>query len=99
MAIISEELWRSRYDSDPNIIGRLISLNQLPFTVVGVAPGNFCGRLRGGIWIPYTMQPEFYGRGEDYFQKSDSSWLVVEGRLKSGYSQSGASTELTLIAS
>jgi predicted permease len=98
VAIMSEELWRHRYGADPNIVGRVINLNQYPFTIIGIAPADFPGRLRSGIWIPYTMQPEFY-RGEDYFQKSASPWLVVEGRLKPGYSRSAARNDLELIAS
>ena len=97
VAIMSEELWRHRYGADPNIVGRVINLNQYPFTIVGIAPADFPGRLRSGIWIPYSMQPEFY-RGEDYFQKSASPWFVVEGRLKPGYSRPAARNDLELIA-
>jgi predicted permease len=97
VAIISEELWKRQYAADPQILGRVLRINHHPFTVVGVAPAKFPGRLKDGVWIPYTMQPQFYN-GEDYFQKSNSPWLVVEGRLRPGYSRSDAQLELSLIA-
>lgn len=53
VAVISEELWRSRYAADPRILGGTIRLNRVPFTIVGVTPAGFSGRLRGpGIWVP-----------------------------------------------
>jgi predicted permease len=100
VAVIGEELWRQRFASDPQIIGKSIRLNRQPFTVVGVVPAHFSGRLAGpGIWIPYTMQPEFW-HGHDAFSKSDWydwAWLTVEGRLKPGYSRPDAQAELGLI--
>jgi predicted permease len=100
VAVISEELWRQRFSSDLGIIGKPIRLNRHAYVVVGVVPAHFSGRLEGpGIWIPYTMQPEFW-HGHDAFSKSDWygwAWLTVEGRLKPGYSRSDAQAELGLI--
>ena len=41
VAVISDRLWRSRYAADPNVIGRQLSLNATPYTVVGVMPQGF----------------------------------------------------------
>jgi putative ABC transport system permease protein len=38
ICVISDRLWRTRYGADPSIIGRQISLNDTPYTVVGVMP-------------------------------------------------------------
>ncbi len=87
VAIVSEEMWRSRFLSAPGIVGARIRLNQRVYTIVGVAPKNFPGRLRGGgIWIPYTMQPDFYA-GRDLFQEPETPWLYVEGRSTPGIHQ------------
>jgi predicted permease len=60
IAIISEELWRERYGSDPNILGKTIRLNELPFTVVGIMKAGL--RLpplpaAPGVWIPLGSDP------------------------------------------
>src|SRR5262249_50924804 len=47
VVILSEEIWRNRFGADPQIIGSVIKLNRQPFTVVGVTPARFSGRLRG----------------------------------------------------
>ena len=41
VAVISDRLWRTRYSADPSIIGRQLSLNDTPYTVVGVMPPKF----------------------------------------------------------
>jgi predicted permease len=98
VVILSEEIWRNRFGADPQIIGAVIKLNRQPFTVVGVIPARFSGRLRGpGIWIPYTMQPQFFG-GQNFFQETGAQWLTVEARLRAGRARSAAQAELDVIA-
>ena len=41
VAVISDRLWRTRYNADPAVIGRLLNLNDTPYTVVGVMPPGF----------------------------------------------------------
>ena len=41
VAVISDRLWRTRYGADPGILGRQLSLNETPYTVVGVMPSGF----------------------------------------------------------
>jgi predicted permease len=98
LVMISEELWKRDFSSDPAIVGRTVLLNHHPYTVIGIAPARFSGRLRGaGIWIPYTMEAHFFG-GADPFTDSSTPWLTIEGRLTPGYSRSRALTELSLLA-
>ncbi len=40
-AILSDGFWRRRYGADPSIVGRSITLNATPFTVVGVLPASY----------------------------------------------------------
>jgi len=95
--IIGEELWRSRFFGNAGIIGSRIRLNRRPFQVVGVAPARFAGRLRGpGIWIPYTSASPFFA-GRDLFQEPDVPWLIVEGRLRPGFSRADAEREINAI--
>ena len=41
IAVISDDLWRNRYSADPNIIGKPLSFNDTPYTIVGVMPPKF----------------------------------------------------------
>ena len=99
VVVVSEEIWRSRFGGDPNILGTTIKLRRQPFTVVGIVPERFAGRLRGrGIWIPYTMQAAVFS-GQDWFGNSAALWLTIEGRLQPGQTRESARAELSVIAS
>src|ERR1700752_2950965 len=49
VAVISYRLWQTRYGGNPSIVGQTISLNKLPFTVIGVTPPVFQG-TQTGFW-------------------------------------------------
>jgi predicted permease len=55
--VISDGLWRDRFDANPSIIGRTVSINHRLFTVIGVAPRGFAG-IFGGLaeaaWVPLS---------------------------------------------
>ncbi|HVC47689.1 MAG TPA: ABC transporter permease [Terracidiphilus sp.] len=55
--VLSDSLWRERFDANPAIVGRVVSINRHTFTVVGVAPAEFAG-IFGGIaesaWLPLS---------------------------------------------
>ncbi|PYT22794.1 MAG: hypothetical protein DMG57_34110 [Acidobacteria bacterium] len=65
VALLSEEIWRNRFAADPHILGRVVTLNRHAFTVVGVAPAHFSGRVNNArIWVPYTMQSQLVSGGD-----------------------------------
>jgi len=98
VVLIGEEVWKSQFGSDPNIVGRKLRINHAPFTVTGVLPAGFSGRIRGpGIWIPWTMQRQFY-QNADLFHMDSTEWLTVEGRLMPGRTRAQAQSELAVIA-
>jgi len=97
VAVVAEELWRTRFGGDDRIVGRAISLNGFDFTVVGIIKAGFAGQLRGPIWIPYTMQARFYA-GRDLFREPKVPWLIMIGRLRPGVSRAVASAELNVLA-
>jgi predicted permease len=55
--VLSDALWRDRFASDANVIGRTVLINRHPFSVIGVAPKGFSG-IYGGMaefaWIPLS---------------------------------------------
>ncbi len=109
VVILSEHLWRTRFASDSNIIGRQISLNGFGFTVVGVMPKNFTGTevgLNRELWLPLStyrlLNPPGTARtvdpGPSRFDNRDTHWLAVFARLKPDISRESAGSELTEIA-
>jgi predicted permease len=97
VAVISEELWQARFHADPEIIGKQIHLNRRPFTVIGIAPRDFSGRLRGrGVWLPYTAEPLIVPA--DFFQMHARRWLWLEGTMKPSVTRPQLAAELNVLA-
>ncbi|MGH9521230.1 MAG: ABC transporter permease, partial [Terriglobales bacterium] len=97
VAIVSEELWRERFGSDPQILGKTILVNRIPFTLIGITPLEFSGRLRGpGLWVPLSAQARLT---TSYFSQPDlapSLWL--EGRIRPGMTRAELASELKVLA-
>ncbi|HSS19139.1 MAG TPA: ABC transporter permease [Pyrinomonadaceae bacterium] len=109
VVVLSEHLWRTRFNSDGAIVGRQVSLNGFSFTVIGVAPKNFIGTEVGldrDLWVPLAMHPVLNtpdsSRAADpianRFTERRSHWLAVFARLKPGVSREQAGDELTTVA-
>ena len=62
VAVVSHSLWQTKFNSDPTLVGRTLTLNGLPFTVIGIAPEGFKGTfsLAGAdrVWIPLGMKDQ-----------------------------------------
>ncbi|HKQ73672.1 MAG TPA: ABC transporter permease [Blastocatellia bacterium] len=101
VAVISHGLWRRRFGADPAAIGRIVSLNGRPFTVVGVAPAEFTGTARGtvnDVYVPAMMQTEAQPGRNSKLNDRGSGWLRLIGRLKPNASRQQAQTALTTLA-
>jgi predicted permease len=94
-ALVSYGLWKRRYASDPSIVGRSMTLNDRPFTIVGVAPksfdfgGVFSPGNRIDVYLPMPLTPE---------TNSVGNVLAVIGRLKPGVTIQAARTEFKTLA-
>ncbi|PYK22797.1 MAG: hypothetical protein DME52_13860 [Verrucomicrobia bacterium] len=104
VVVISERLWKRRFNSDPQLIGKQLSLNGRNCTVVGLMPEQFqfpvpIFNLQGGtfgqkvdIWKPLAFTKN------DLESRGSRSWGVI-GRLKSGITLARAQAELDTIIS
>jgi predicted permease len=97
VAILSEPLWRSRYDANPRIVGQTIHLNALSFTVIGIVRSTDTNIRAGGVYVPYTAEPLFDGAGTSRLANPDEPWLEIAARLRPGYSRVDVEAELTSI--
>lgn len=92
VALLGHSLWEGRFASDPSIVGRTITLDGKPFTVVGVLPETlaaFAGH--NGAFIPLAWTPAVYNK------RGSHPGLYAIGRLKPGVSLSQAREDLEAI--
>jgi putative ABC transport system permease protein len=92
VVMLGEGLWKSRYGADPSIVGRVIRINDVPTTVVGVMPE----RMKfpdADLWVPLSRLPGLAVRRRD-----ERFGMQAFGRLAPGVSPRQAQTELTAIA-
>src|SRR5262245_54219957 len=99
VVVLSHRFWQRRFGADAGLIGKTITLNRQPFTVLGVAAGDFNGAelFAPDLWAPITMQSQLMP-GRDFLPKQNLSWLEVVGRLKPGVPMAQAQAEMTLFA-
>ena len=85
VAVIGSALWRRRWNADPSAIGRAITLDGEPFTVIGVMSDEFQFPYRGSsteMWIPWDLARANLNRNSRMDQ--------VIGRLKPGVTMPAA---------
>ncbi|MDX2153709.1 MAG: ABC transporter permease [Bryobacteraceae bacterium] len=81
-AVISEELWRTRFGEDARVLGKKITVDQRVLTVAGVAQRGFRGlepQAPIDVWTPILMDAQWK-------KFTTSSWLVLLARLREGVS-------------
>ncbi|HTR34329.1 MAG TPA: ABC transporter permease [Bryobacteraceae bacterium] len=99
VVVLSYRFWQKQFGASDSILGQKISLNQHPFTIVGVAPPLFQGAmtgLRADLWVPLMMEQQLLPNG-DLIHNHNYFWLTALGRLKPGIRPEQAQQELTLL--
>jgi predicted permease len=98
VALISDDLWQSRFGGDPQIVGRVIRFNGRQVTVVGVVPKGTSSWTRPSrIWLPYTALPYFSPSRNFFTQQDDNLWLFLVGRMAPGFTRPQAQAELATL--
>jgi len=100
VAVVSYAWWQKRLGGDPSAVGKMITIDDLPYTIVGVAPKEFFGTTVGSapdVWVPLAMEkqmpPAHWGEREnDAFQS-----LYIIGRLQNGVSATQATAAVNLL--
>ena len=98
VVILSEQLFRKRFNSDPSILNQAITLEGRPFTVVGVMPASFEFPIQNDpveLWT--TIAGDASGK-EPVTAQRGAHFISVIGRLKPGVTKEQAQAELTTIA-
>ena len=102
VVVLGHELWLTDFASDPDVVGRTIFLNNVPFTVIGVAPEPFTGSnglIRSALFVPMAMGPRLQDDlRQTVLEKRDSRGLTVYGRLKPGVGLAQAAAEARVVS-
>lgn len=84
VALIGHGLWQRRFGSDPNVVGKTLSVNAISLTIVGVLPPGFRGQSRTAeLWVPISLVPVL-DRDPNRLQRPATMWHQVLARLKPG---------------
>ncbi len=106
VALLSHGFWRNALGADPTVVGRSITLNGHPFTVVGVAPPDFQGLSPvdqvPDAWVPLamfgTLTRAAYTSWWERLPNQRSNWLSLVGRLAPGVTFEAADANLQALS-
>ncbi len=99
VAVVSYGFWERRLGKDPAIIGKTLSLNRQPFTIVGVAGQGFNGTLIFGspdLWVPMSMH-DVVQPGFTWYEQRRGLFLLPFARLKPGVTLGQAQANLRTV--
>jgi putative ABC transport system permease protein len=86
VVVLSHALWQSRFGGDPQIVGKQVTLSDIPMQVIGVMPASFqFPQVETQLWAPAVLNP----------QATSPFQLVSVGKLKPGLSPEGAVADTT----
>ena len=89
VVVLSYGLWKRKYGGDPQMVGKSISIANLPYTVVGVVGPDFDTDPPADLWIPYQFDPN---------TNDQAHYFVAAGRLKPGITIPQVQAQLKIAA-
>ncbi|HEV7675028.1 MAG TPA: ADOP family duplicated permease [Candidatus Angelobacter sp.] len=91
--LLSDRLWRRKYQADPAIVGKTIGINGASFTVIGIMPEKADYHEANELWIPLQKQIR-----PDRMLFRDSRFLDVVARIKPGLTPAQATDDLNRVS-
>jgi putative ABC transport system permease protein len=91
VVVVSERIWKTRFGSDPGLVGRTVALGEMQAVVIGVVPADFKFLSPSDFWVPYSGFTRAPAMRRNHF-------LLVLGRLKPGVSLDAARSDMAVIA-
>ncbi len=99
VVVLSYRFWESRFNKDPNLIGKTILINEHPMTVLGVTPPGFYGvdlTNNPDVRVPLMMTPVFNPLPPTRMQNRRQQWLSLMARRKPDVSPEQAQASLNV---
>ena len=89
VVVLSERLWRRRFNRDPSLVGRSIVMSGEPYTVVGIMPAGFhFPTARTEFWVPIGLRPQMLTARNSHFLhvvgrvRQDAGWNAVRDDMR-----------------
>ncbi len=101
VTVIGHGLWRRLFASDPGVVGRSITINGQPFSIIGVAPEGFPGTkfaLAMDLWVPVAMHAVVMPQSDGLPEARNWHWMETLARLKPGVTVEAANAALQVVA-
>jgi predicted permease len=98
VTVLSYGYWKRRFHNDSSLVGKVLEVNDVPVTVVGVAAPEFFGETSTSIpdfWLPLRLQPQVMQQSS-FLDDPSTHWLNIIGRLKAGVNLNQAQTIVTV---
>jgi putative ABC transport system permease protein len=99
VGVVGHETWIRKFHSDPSILGRIIRIEGVPVTIVGVGPAGHSGTLNIGVvtdfWLPINAIPAFGGPPNALERRPPEAAFLVKARLRDGASFAQAQAAMT----
>jgi putative ABC transport system permease protein len=89
VAVLTNQLWREHFGSDPHIVGREIHMNGELYTIIGVRPAGAPDRGASKLFVPMVFKPEQINH--------DFHWLVILARMKPGVTLAQANANMDAV--
>jgi predicted permease len=97
--IVAYGFWQNNLGADPEIIGKTLKLDNVPYVVAGIAPEGFDGHLGGkSLFVPLERYPLLLTDSNARFDRG-KEWIALHGRLSEGVGIAQASTAVARITS
>src|SRR5687768_2264092 len=97
VVVLSHDYWQRNFAGAFSAVGQTLRVNDLPLTIIGVAPEAFQGNvlaLQFDLWVPATLAPALFAGSRELESRSQRGYSVM-GRLRNGASEARASAEFT----
>ena len=102
--VLSYTYWQTEFGGDPDVLGRTLTVNDVPLTIVGVAPRDFHGMAvsaRPSVFVPVTMSGGGTGLAAAVstpnHTRRDHYWAHLFARLKPGVTREGAAAAMNTL--
>ena len=101
VVLLGHGYWKRQFAGDPGVVGQTLTVNRMPYTIVGVLPETFTGTFPGfvpDLWVPYGMRLQIQPALAFLTENRRGMWLAALGRLKPGMTVPRAESVLKTFA-
>jgi putative ABC transport system permease protein len=97
--LISENYWQKRFAGDPALLGKIIHLNGVAFTIIGITPRDFVGTSVAvpDFWLPLSLEPLLHP-DDNWLRDRENQCCRLFARLAPGVGIDQAQAEMTVLA-